>query len=284
MSADDEDHGAALALIESGSDLAGAAAGGAAGFLVGGPGGAAAGGAGGVLLTRTLRRMGREVIHWRMGALEEVRVGAATDFAFDSIRARIMAGEVPRDDAPWREDAGRGRSAAEEVFEGVLRAAAESWEQRKVRYIGLLFASLAFRPDVDPAYANILLRLGQRLGYRALLLVAFFGRHTGENGLIEIDIARDEAGRLPLPAGLAHDLDEIGELGLLGVYNKQHTAVLLAAQTAGGPSLAMQHRLGQLTLTATGQDLHDLMRLDTVQGAELSEIWAGLRRSAGSFN
>ena len=85
----------ALALIEDGSDLAGALVGGAIG-LIGGPAGVALGAGGGVLAGRVLRRVGSELQLRVLGPRQHVRVGAAFYFAADQISARLLRGDELR--------------------------------------------------------------------------------------------------------------------------------------------------------------------------------------------
>lgn len=66
------------------------------------------------------------------------------------------------------------RSAAEEIFEGVLIAAQREYEEKKVKFEGNFFANIACYPSIDRAKANFLLRLAQGLSYRQLCIVALF--------------------------------------------------------------------------------------------------------------
>ena len=61
-------------LIRSGSEIAGAAAGGALGFFAAGPVGAAAGSVGGAVITQGLSRLGAEIKKRILGDREEVRI------------------------------------------------------------------------------------------------------------------------------------------------------------------------------------------------------------------
>lgn len=272
-----EETSRAVLLIEGGAELAGAAVGGATGFVVGGPGGAALGGAGGVAVTRAIKRLGDEITRRRLGPQEQVRIGAAAAYAYASINVRLMAGNKLRDDEPWREDAGRGRSAAEEVLEGVLRAAADSWEQRKVKHVGLLFASLAFRPDIGPAYANVLVRIATSIGYGQLQLLRFIDAHAGDERLSTIDAKRAVAGPSVLPGGLSYELVALRDAALVGVADGSGI-VRLAAAT--GPGIFENQLLGTMQLTMMGKDLHDLMRLDTISEEAIEELWVPLQSSA----
>jgi len=56
----------------------------------------------------------------------------------------------------------------------VIRKAQEEYEERKVRYQGILLGNLPFYQDVDRAQANLLVRLAFELSYRQLCLLALF--------------------------------------------------------------------------------------------------------------
>jgi hypothetical protein len=66
------------------------------------------------------------------------------------------------------------RSAAAEIFEGVLLAAQREYEEKKIKFEGNLFANIVFDPKIDRASANFLLRVAQMLSYRQLCIVALF--------------------------------------------------------------------------------------------------------------
>jgi hypothetical protein len=85
----------AVELIESGSDIAGAAVGGAVG-LIGGPAGVIGGAAGRVVVARTLSRIGAEVFRRIVGPRQIVRMGVALAFAGNEIRERLERGNRER--------------------------------------------------------------------------------------------------------------------------------------------------------------------------------------------
>jgi hypothetical protein len=68
------------------------------------------------------------------------------------------------------------RSAAEEIFEGVLLAAQSEYQEKKIKFEGNLFANIVFEPSIDRASANFLLRLAQTLSYRQLCIIALFAQ------------------------------------------------------------------------------------------------------------
>jgi hypothetical protein len=190
----------AFDLIETGSEIAGAASGAAIGLL-GGPGGAVGGAVAGVAVARVLRRVGADLKQRLLGPREEVRIGAAAAFAGAAIKTLLEAGHTPRDDG-FFEPRGDDRPAAEEVLEGVLLKARDAYEEKKVRLLGVLYAQVAFHPDISAGHANHLIELASRLTYRQLVVLA---------------IAQDDGARARLrPQDYRGDLEALNRLGLEG--------------------------------------------------------------------
>jgi len=165
-------------LIDSGMDIAGnALAGAAVGFFTGGPAGAVIGGVGGAAgpaATQILKQAG-EFTQRILGHREEVRVGATLIFAVEKIQENIAKGHQIRQDG-FFQDQPSERSAAEEIVEGVLLAAQREREEKKLQFYGNLIANIAFRSDIDRAYANLLITQGEDISYRQMCLLAIFSR------------------------------------------------------------------------------------------------------------
>jgi hypothetical protein len=160
-------------LIETGAEIAGAAVGGAVGFLSAGPVGAAAAGVLGVVISRGLGKVIGDVANRQLSHKEEVRVGATAAVAADKIRIQLEAGSQPRQDGFFdslRDEPPSGES----LFEGVLLKSKNEHEEKKVALLGNFFANLAFSPGVGIAEANHLLRLAEALTYRQICALALF--------------------------------------------------------------------------------------------------------------
>jgi hypothetical protein len=69
-------------------------------------------------------------------------------------------------------------------------------------------------------------------------------------------------------------------LGLIGLEEApgdvRHPAVV-----AAGPSLSVQHQYAFMALSRSGRDLHDLMRLETISGGAIEQLWDSLEASVG---
>ncbi len=189
-----------IELIEGGSEIAGASVGAAVG-LIGGPPGIVAGASAGVLLTKAFKRIGSDLHQRFLAPREEIRIGGAAAVAASVIAATIEAGELrPREDGFFDENENGDRSAAEEILEGVLLKARDAYEEKKIPFLGRLYASIAFFREISPGMANHLVELASQLTYRQLVLLAIFDSDE--------DRLRDGSYR--------NDQDAINKLGIEG--------------------------------------------------------------------
>ena len=166
-----EQNDTANQLITTGAEIAGAAVGGALGFLAGGPIPAAGAEVIGVVIAKGATRLLTDYANRRLSRREQIRVGAAAAFALAAIRERLENGEKPREDGFFSEET-KGRSSAEEIFEGVLQKSKNEHQEKKIKLLGNFFANVAFSPDVSVSEANHLLRIAESLTYRQMCLLA----------------------------------------------------------------------------------------------------------------
>ena len=157
-------------LINNSAEIAGAAIGGASGFLAAGPTGAAFGGAGGAVVAIALKSIGQEIWERHLGTREKVRVGAALAITAEEIRQRLENGESLREDG-FFDKRQSGRSDAEEVAESVLLKAQREPEEKKIEFMGHLLASIAFYPQISVHFAHQLVMAAEQLTYRQLCIL-----------------------------------------------------------------------------------------------------------------
>jgi len=91
--------------------------------------------------------------------------------AIETLATALDDGRAIRNDGFFGQGDDETPSDAEQVFEGVLRAASESHESRKAERMGELYAYFALHVDVSAGHANFLLGLAARLTYQQLLLL-----------------------------------------------------------------------------------------------------------------
>jgi hypothetical protein len=157
-------------LISFGADITGAAAGGAIGFIVAGPVGAIGGAVAGSFLTKSLEIVADFAMR-DLSRREKVKAGAGLAFAYDKIVRYLDEGHKPRDDGFFERSTGE-RSASDEILEGILFKCRNEFEEKKLKFIGNIYANTAFMPEVTIAGANWLLQKSSELTYRQLCMIA----------------------------------------------------------------------------------------------------------------
>ena len=153
----------ATELISSGAEITGSAAGAAIGLL-GGPIGVIGGAVAGAVIGRVLAKVGAEIQKRVLGPREHLRMGAVAGYAGSAIKAGLDSGKALRSDGFFDADV-TGRSKADELLEGVLQKARDAYEEKKLPYLGTLYAQLAFHPEVSARYGGYLIQLAGDLTY-----------------------------------------------------------------------------------------------------------------------
>lgn len=128
--------------LAKGTEIAGGAIGGALG-LTGGPVGAIAGGALGVAITHGIK----EIINRQLSNRQEVRVSASTIYILNGINSRLENREQIRQDDFF--DNEKGRSGAEELFEGVILKCKDQYQEKKIRFLSKIYEKTIFDESIS---------------------------------------------------------------------------------------------------------------------------------------
>ena len=156
------------ALISDGSQIAGTGLGAAIGLLWPDPttviGAAMAGSAIGIVSNDIAGRV--------LSPRERSRMGAALIFSIQSLESAMASGAKIREDGFFDADS----KDAPEVIEGVLRVARDSYEERKLPYIGNLLASIAVDPAITREMAHMLIALSSGLSWNDFQILAVYDR------------------------------------------------------------------------------------------------------------
>jgi hypothetical protein len=115
-------------LIESGSDVAGSGSGAAIGFIIGGPVGAA----GGAIIGTGMKVIATEITERFLSKKESNRIGAAFILAVKKIQENQNEGRIIRTDFAGSENV---RKKFEELLEGVMLKARDSYEEKKLSFL-----------------------------------------------------------------------------------------------------------------------------------------------------
>jgi hypothetical protein len=230
-------------------------------------------------VARVLLRVGSDIERWLLAPRQEKRIGEAAKAAFDEIEVRLGADEEVREDFRDPDD----DSPAVELLEGVLRTAADEWEQRKVPYIGRIYAGLAFDASISPAECAYLIKVAERLTYQQVVLLAFWeaAQDSGkpyEQEVVMLAVRRAEGGARPAPTTIA-EMDDLGSAGLLGVATERDGIVRPGA-TFGSSGGFTGVDLNTVRATEIGQRLHRLMGLERVADSDLDAVMSSLRGQA----
>lgn len=249
-------------LINTGAEIAGAAVGGALGFLAGGPAGAALGGAGGATAAAALKHIGEEASERLLAPREQVRVGGVLAIAAEEIRQRIENGESIRTDG-FFESSNGSRPHAEEVAESILLKSQREAEEKKIPYMGHLFAAVAFDPQISPQMAHQIIKAAEQLTYRQLCIFKLaadkqaFGLKNGDY--------RNAGGHFTKE--LYQVLYECLDLYHRGLIN-------FGGEVAFGPT---DVNPGGMTIQGLGADIFNLMKLGLVPNGDIMPIAVQLR-------
>ena len=241
------------AFVSTAADTGGNLAGVGLGVLFAGPEGAVAGAMVGPSVALAIRQAVEQIGGW-IGGRQADRVSETIRVAASDIEQHLSGGR--KISAAF---ADAGSKSAEEIAEGVLQTAAFSYEQRKATYLGHLLASVAVRDDISVADAHRLTRLVGSLSYRQLACLAGIG-----NGPTEVpSITAAVVMVMNKHEGADGVADEVNELtNTYKLFN--------ATGTPAGQGRSSLH----IGLTARGQKLFDLLRLDAVPEQDRREVVA----------
>lgn len=260
-------------LLESGGQVVGNVAGVAVGFLSGPVLGTGAG----VAMGEALARVGVEFYDRVLASRQAARAGGALGAAVTRIGERLEAGDELRQDG-FFDPGSDNRADADEVLEGTMLTAANSWEERKVAPLGRLYANLAFDSSISPAWANFLLRVADGLTYNQLVLMAVLVQAEEAGGRYERTVVSLEV--VPSVVRIAPDttlytqLDGLSSAHLVGM--RQAVGPPIAPSDTWGSSAWGPSNLLRATLTEMGRSIHDLMELNVLPHEDLDAVLAGL--------
>lgn len=249
-------------ILDAGSELTGIATGAGIGYFIDGPSGSFAG----TMAAVPARIALQEISHRMLGKREKIRIGAALEYAAEIYTERISEGHEVRSDG-FFEDPPSGRSAAQDLAEGVLIAAQQQWEEKKVRHLGYMLGNLGFEEQIDGLTASRSLSLARELTWRQYVLLSL--------------IADNES--TPLP-----DVDSfkpaVSSWTTWSTYDELNDLItshnLLTGKAGKTDRLAlatMKWHLPALRLASGGQLIHALLALDKVGEEDRNSVLDSLR-------
>lgn len=258
-------------VAELGGSAASAVVGAAIGTAVAGPLGTVSGAIAGTVLEKGLLWVGNEIKGRMLSPKEELRVGAVYTYANQKIDRNILAGKTIRTDS-FFEVAEEERPANEEILEGVLLAAQKEYEEKKLVYLGNLYANLPFNETVDPRMANMLIKIASELTYRqyVILYVVNLFQNPAYDAVVKKEPYESLSGFKTMT--IATEIFDLYRRTLI------HSSEALLDAAAINPST--------LTLVGYGSLMFELMELNEINGdpicPEIVEFMTGMGRDNGT--
>lgn len=236
------------------------AAGVGVGTIIAGPIGGIVGGMAAVGLDILFRRYVSKHIHDNLSVNEEERLRKVlSQFNTKMIQnLSVGSGKSLRQDCFFSEEKINERSTAEEIFEGVLFTAEREYEEKKVKFVGNLYANILFYPSIDRAKANFLLRLAQTLSYRQLCIVALLVRK-------EKFSLRDKDYR---------NIDRFYDFNLLALLQDIYALYSPGTLFVDEIALVSPFDIVPAKMVAQGplRELHELMGLDEIEQSDINAL------------
>lgn len=157
-------------LIDTGSEITGGVGGAVIGSIAAGPIGAVIGAITGPLITKTFKVIGKDVKDRFLSKREGVRIGATFTYALAKLKNEIDSGVSIRQDDFFIPKDGE-RAKAEELLEGVLLAAQREYEERKVNFLGNLYANICLKENISSEHASQLIKTATNLSFRQFCML-----------------------------------------------------------------------------------------------------------------
>jgi len=245
-------------IIDLGSEITGAATGAGLMGVLFGPEASIAGAATGTAIVYTIKNSISEFAGRLLGQREQARIGAVCRYIYAKIEENKNKGMKIRED-DFFEKPPNVRSTAEEIFEGILLAAKGEYEEKKLKFLGNLFANLAFVSDIDRSQANLLIRIAQRCSYRQLCILSLFRE---KNPMLRKEKYENEPGKMITGAKRIAILTEILDLCLQGLVAKEPDMVNYMGNITPA----------EMACQTYGSALNELMELWDIEQSDIDEI------------
>lgn len=196
---------------------------------------------------------------------QERRVATVVELAAVRIGQRVRAGDSLRDDGLF--DA--VNAEATEIVEGVMLAARDEHQEKKLPYLANLLTGIAFYSDVSVEAANLILRDAEQMSWLEMCVLSIVHRS-------------DE---YPLPDHYLGDVTSWGDWPTKHAFRvlMSDMGYLFPPEKPRGPGdkLALRDlRMSAIQLTNRGLLLSALMGLDTIPATDLEAIYASLVSAA----
>lgn len=167
-------------IVETISDVGGsttsALVGAGIGAAIAGPVGIAGGAIAGTAIEKVFQRIGEEIKNRVLSKSENEKIETVYECAKQKISFNLSNGKPLRNDDFYEQQVD-DRSSSEEILEGTLFAAQREHEEKKLPYLGNLYANINFDKSIDRQIANQLIKIASDISYRQLAILYVIGAY-----------------------------------------------------------------------------------------------------------
>lgn len=218
--------------------------------------GAVVGGMGGVLATKVMIKIGEEIHKRIISARENVRTGAALTFAVQKLAEKLQAGKQYRSD-DFFEDSSNDRASAEEILEGIFLAAQKEYEERKVKYLGNLYASILTSEEISREHSNQLIKMLNSLSYRQLCILQLFQERRLEKEQLISNLSK-----YINKADIVAEVRDLQQKGLISLVSRWQDV----------DDNSIQISIEDIDITKRGVQFCDLLSLEEIPKIDLDKL------------
>lgn len=246
-------------IIMTGSEITGAIGGAVIGNIVAGPTGSLIGAGTGPIITKLFQTLGIEIKGRFLSQRETIRVGAAFTYALAKIQEYEKMGIQIRND-DFFQDEYEDRPASEEVLEGIILSAQREYEERKIKFLGNLYANISVDPSISREHANQLLKVADSLSFRQFCIIQLLKEQNVKDQELDFKIKGWEKWELSY-------IDIIAELRDL-----QQKGLVFIPNTFDGGDNSSAINLESLKITESGLFFHKILSLEEIDEKDLNKI------------
>ena len=210
----------------------------------------------GVIVSGTLKGIGKDIKERQLSPREDFRVGKVLAIAALEIHLRLEKGERLRADGFFDKNPG-GRSDAEEIAEAIMLKCQREPQEKKIQYMGYLLASIAFNSNIGADMGHQLIKAAEELTYRQLCI-------------LKLAVVKDSFGlRVENYRGQGTFAIELSQIlpECLDLYHRAY--INFGGEVAFGPT---DVKPASMTLQGIGYDLFKLMKLSSIPEEDIIPI------------
>ncbi|MFP3466055.1 hypothetical protein [Leifsonia sp. SIMBA_070] len=222
----------------------------------------------GAVAGESFAQIGNELARRALSPRQEERVGAVLVMAAGGVMANQALGMELRTDGFFDGE----RSDADEVVEGVLIAAKDEHQERKLPYYANLLARMPFLQGMDVYVLNELIGAAESMSWLDMQLLSIVGRPE-ELGLPDADYV-----------GTAENWNDWAVTeAFTTMLNGSRLIIFPREKSAEGPRIPrFDLRMSSIQRGRLGLLLYDFMELDKIPVMELKPIYDALVRGASA--